>query len=176
MNPVEKRALTKEIKQTQEYLNDLLEQKEKQGNKHAYEFEGRLCDRWMIHGEYFFPSTIIKIQRELKELKIKRINADKEKIKNLTSGPGLDPQTWVITKDHGVCNDCDNATKEQIKTLKKMGFTESFKMFDDDGELYYSGLARKNADFDPLDDFGTPNAGCTEIRFYNPKTKEYETL
>lgn len=83
---------------------------------------------------------------------------------------------WVITFDHDVCNDCDNATQEQVDQLQVDGFTESFKMYDDDGELYYSGWAKQDADFDPLDDFGMPNAGCTEIRYYNPKTDRYETL
>lgn len=169
LTPAEKRALTKEIKQTQKYLNDLLEQKERQGNKHNYEFEGRKCDRWMLHGEFFFPSTISEIKKELAELKTKRYPSTK----NLTKGAQL---TWVITKDEGVVNDCENATAEQKEKLVTFGYTEKFKMYDDDGELYYSGLAKLNADFDPLDDFGTPNAGCTEIRYYNKTTKKHETL
>jgi hypothetical protein len=45
-----------------------------------------------------------------------------------------------------------------------------FQMFDDDGELYYSGLMLPGDDGDllaPLDDFGTPNAGCTTIKVAN---------
>ena len=82
----------------------------------------------------------------------------------------------VITQDHDICNDCDNATPEQIDQLKKDGFTEHFKMYDDDGELYYSGYSKPDADFDPLDDFGMPNAGCTEIKYRNHLTGKYETL
>jgi hypothetical protein len=47
----------------------------------------------------------------------------------------------------------------------------AFAMYDDDGELYYRGRIwtaaepGTEADFGPLDDFGTPNAGCTEIRY-----------
>jgi|TARA_R100001530_G_scaffold110783_3_gene78010 hypothetical protein len=38
-------------------------------------------------------------------------------------------------------------------------------MFDDDGVLYYAGLIWGDYDgFEPLDDFGMPNAGCTEIQ------------
>lgn len=92
---------------------------------------------------------------------------------NLTHNPEL---TWFITFDHEVCNDCDNATQEQVDQLVKDGFTESFKMYDDDGELYYSGYAKPDADFDPLDDFGMPNAGCTRIDYHNNKTDRYETL
>jgi hypothetical protein len=58
-----------------------------------------------------------------------------------------------------------------------------FKIYDDDGELYYTGLyvGPDGADlgedaFGPLDDFGTPNAGATEIRYYNRTSGEYEAL
>ena len=97
-------------------------------------------------------------------------------LQNLTQGPGSGDITWVITQDCGVVNDCENATAEQIKLLAEKGFTEKFKMLDDDGELYYIGQAKPGADFEPLDDFGMPNAGCTEIQYMNPKTELYETL
>ena len=39
-----------------------------------------------------------------------------------------------------------------------------FRMKDDDGEVYYIGRLFGEFDgFEPLDDFGTPNAGCTSI-------------
>jgi hypothetical protein len=45
-----------------------------------------------------------------------------------------------------------------------------FRMFDDDGTLYYEGKFALAPDchasgFEPLDDFGMPNAGCTEIHY-----------
>ena len=43
--------------------------------------------------------------------------------------------------------------------------TIPFRMYDDDGELYYEGKMSEECEgFEPLDDFGMPNAGCTEIR------------
>jgi len=40
-----------------------------------------------------------------------------------------------------------------------------FKMYDDDGELYYEGVMNQYCDgFEPLNHYGMPNAGCTEIR------------
>ncbi len=47
-----------------------------------------------------------------------------------------------------------------------------FKMYDDDGEHYYTGLCilpdgLTDEAFRPLDDFGTPNAGCTSIKYRN---------
>lgn len=44
----------------------------------------------------------------------------------------------------------------------------AFRLLDDDGERYYGGFVVLGADdsgFEPLDDFGTPNAGCTEIQY-----------
>lgn len=92
---------------------------------------------------------------------------------------------WIITRDH--LNEADpefwnnsegrsdvgtigprNATPEQIAALES-GKGETFRMYDDDGELYYTGLflgdSRSEDALGPLDDYGTPNAGCTEIRF-----------
>lgn len=46
-----------------------------------------------------------------------------------------------------------------------------FRMKDDDGELYYEGVMvvlpedGDEADFRPLSDFGTPNAGATSIEY-----------
>jgi hypothetical protein len=58
-----------------------------------------------------------------------------------------------------------------------------FKIYDDDGELYYSGIRTGEAAeygsqelFEPLDDFGRPNAGATEIHYWNPVSKEWYQL
>lgn len=51
------------------------------------------------------------------------------------------------------------------KTLKS-GIGVPFKMFDDDGEWYFDGIIAGIYDgLEPLDDFGMPYAGATEIRF-----------
>ena len=57
------------------------------------------------------------------------------------------------------------ATEDEIKTQGK-----AFRMYDDDGILYYEGfcLCNNNEDlFMPLEHFGAPNAGCTEIHYMN---------
>ncbi len=43
-----------------------------------------------------------------------------------------------------------------------------FRMLDDDGTVYYEGriVGQRATGFEPLDDFGTPNAGCTSIEFF----------
>ena len=75
---------------------------------------------------------------------------------------------WVITEDI-ICNGDDNnvmgpsdvtMSKEDIISNGK-----AFTMYDDDGELYYKGyVAGDYTGLEPLDDFGMPNAGCTDIK------------
>ena len=56
-------------------------------------------------------------------------------------------------------------TPEQEARLKD-GAGEEFKMYDDDGEHYYTGrIIGDYSGFEPLDDFGTPNAGAVDIRY-----------
>jgi len=107
---------------------------------------------------------------------------------------------WVITVDHL----WNKKTDDEKKIYSDQGFKseagilgpagcklaaeeiikkgEKFKMYDDDGELYYTGFFYDidgqdcEAEFSPLDDFGTPNAGCVEIRYKNSKTGTWDTL
>jgi hypothetical protein len=88
---------------------------------------------------------------------------------------------WIITVDH-----IENSEKPVIGPSgispeltahlnKNQG--QKFKMYDDDGELYYSGrIIGDYSGFEPLDDYGTPNAGCTEIKLYNSTSNEWETV
>ena len=89
---------------------------------------------------------------------------------------------WVITKD--VLGDGEHdgysfapkiaLDKPQVKAL----LVHKFKLFDDDGILYYEGVATNQdseSAFEPLD-WAMANDGCTEIQYYNEDTKEWETL
>jgi hypothetical protein len=67
-----------------------------------------------------------------------------------------------------------NSGLEVVKRICKF----KFRMFDDDGVLYYEGYSNDNNGekaFDPLDDFGLPNAGCTDIKYKN-KLGRWESL
>lgn len=88
---------------------------------------------------------------------------------------------WVITEDH--LFDGDTIDRNEAGTsgpsdapadlLARLAAGEGreFRIHDDDGELYYAGriITRDEPgcqeDFGPLDDWGTPNAGATEIRY-----------
>ena len=64
----------------------------------------------------------------------------------------------------------------QLTTDKRAG--DTFRMKDDDGEVYYVGriiLDDDTSGFEPLDDFGMPNAGCTSIE-YREKTGAWVML
>lgn len=87
---------------------------------------------------------------------------------------------WVITKDLlGEEDDADrsavgvmgprNITAPTADALKR-GQGRKFRMLDDDGEVYYYGLLihPDGEGFEPLDDFGMPDSGCTDIQFKNP--------
>jgi hypothetical protein len=90
---------------------------------------------------------------------------------------------WTITKDHlfadcllvseavepqfrdrtGLVGPSDaTASRDQIIELGK-----EFQMLDDDGNIIYSGFNLGRDDFAPLDDFGAPDAGCTQIQYRN---------
>lgn len=109
---------------------------------------------------------------------------------------------WIIDKDHLATRPDDRDDKgtmgprnapqdmlDQLNSDPKAG--RQFKIYDDDGELYYTGRILgvvlddtiyrdgtpegERADFGPLWDFGTPNAGAVEIRYRN-EAGEWQTL
>lgn len=94
-----------------------------------------------------------------------------KKFSHLTQG-----NNWIITKDFVDDDKVDAKGCEIDELVNTLGFTEAFRMYDDDGNLYYQGLAKPNANFDPLDDFGMPNAGCTDIAYRNKINGKYESL
>ena len=75
---------------------------------------------------------------------------------------------WRITKDHIGIGEADGVSGPWgcPDDSKDAGFTwTKFRMFDDDGELYYEGVMNEHCEgFEPLDHFGAPNAGCTFMK------------
>lgn len=90
---------------------------------------------------------------------------------------------WIIDKDIICCGDDEGVigprdiSLEHQEMLKNTKQGEKFKMYDDDGELYYEGriVGEDYLQLEPLVDFGMGNAGCTEIRYKN-KTGEWESV
>jgi|TARA_R100001143_G_C3335217_1_gene121449 hypothetical protein len=74
---------------------------------------------------------------------------------------------WTITKDYIESGANTGLTGPSNKS-RHTANEASFKMFDDDGKMYYAGTIWGDYDgFEPLDDFGMPNAGCTSIEYKN---------
>jgi hypothetical protein len=104
---------------------------------------------------------------------------------------------WIITKDKIADAESEEGTNLNAKGLTgpstaserdverlKAGEGKRFRMLDDDGEIYYygrwleeddcteeyeSGMWGQDSEFSPLDNFGAPNAGCTELQYDNGK-------
>lgn len=77
---------------------------------------------------------------------------------------------WIIEYDH--LDECE-VRVVSVNYLEKNDaeLTQKFRIYDDDGVLYYSGRMHpddqtEQAAFAPLDAYGTPNAGATEMRLW----------
>lgn len=92
---------------------------------------------------------------------------------------------WVIEKDHladddeksaaGITGPSEAPDELLVAVQERKGHV--FKLYDDDGELYYTGRLLTNHESDspfaleeheafaPLDDFGMGWAGCTLVRW-----------
>ena len=76
---------------------------------------------------------------------------------------------WTITKDH-IDTDAVNTSSHSLPVLDDYlaairDNPVHFSLYDDDGECYYEGMLYGDyTGFEPLDDFGTPNAGCTKMK------------
>ncbi|WP_203338601.1 hypothetical protein [Nocardioides limicola] len=84
-----------------------------------------------------------------------------------TSGPRQAPNDLIDALDR-------RGSEAGRRALEDCGIrTAVFKMYDDDGELYYTGVLAYRAEVEgeehvvagPLFDFGAPNAGCTRIGY-----------
>lgn len=92
---------------------------------------------------------------------------------------------WVIMHDHieeeGMVNIVGphNADKKHLDDQIKADKTIHFRMYDDDGLMYYEGEMTKEC-FEhrpeaPLEDYGTPNAGAVRLDV-KTDTKGWEVL
>jgi hypothetical protein len=90
---------------------------------------------------------------------------------------------WIIKKDHlgmenvlgpkynrvSVIGPRRIAPETRARLLKGEG--QKFRMLDGDGQVYYEGLCIEGKDasglFAPLENFGTPDSGCTDIQYWN---------
>lgn len=85
----------------------------------------------------------------------------------------MEAYRWVITKDllpdldepEGSNSNARGVSGPEGSDISLTDNPTRFAMYDGDGECYYEGIIYGDFDgFEPLDDFGTPNAGCTAIK------------
>ena len=75
---------------------------------------------------------------------------------------------WEITRDY-IDNGAETGLTGPRNKSRHTANETAFKMYDDDGDLYYAGTIWGAFEgFEPLDDFGMPNAGCTQISLRDP--------
>ena len=96
---------------------------------------------------------------------------------------------WLIYKDHTEVDYEDegildvqvfgpSGISDDLKAKLLAGEGEEFRMYDCDDNLYYTGRLIEDDDtqgFEPLDDYGMPNAGATDIH-YKDKDGNWEPL
>jgi hypothetical protein len=82
---------------------------------------------------------------------------------------------WIIDKDH-VNDNADNGligpydAYSERYALEQPDVGERFRMYNDDEVLCYEGriIGNWRSGFEPLDDYGAANAGCTRISYQRP--------
>ena len=80
---------------------------------------------------------------------------------------------WKITKN---IIDGNNDLPSSHGYFEGVSLPHKFLMLDDDKELYFEGVSNDDSSFDPLDDFGMPDYGCTDIKYFDTTTNSYQSL
>ena len=83
------------------------------------------------------------------------------------------PYRWGIPRDRigdpnaaaGTCQNAQGRVGPRNASNRITKNRTRFALYDDDGACYYEGLIFGDFDgFEPLEDFGAPNAGCARIK------------
>lgn len=92
---------------------------------------------------------------------------------------------WQVTKERTHESNYKKAVTVDVKSsdyneaaMQTLTRIYAFRMLTDDGEIIYEGRSTdcdSEKAFAPLDDYGSPNFGCTTIQYYST-AKGWETL
>ncbi|WP_409238397.1 hypothetical protein [Streptomyces sp. PA5.6] len=96
---------------------------------------------------------------------------------------------WIIDIEHEPSEGRDETgivgphnIDPQVQERLRQGEGRTFRMYDSDQVLYTGRIITAEGeeggddDFGPLDDFGKPNAGCTEIHYFDAATQAWREL
>ena len=96
--------------------------------------------------------------------------------------------SWVITKDHLATTDSEPGARDDAGTVGPRNAPldaeqiiahperKAFRILDSDGERYYDGFLVGGDGFEPLEDYGTPNAGASDIQYREGEKDEWQSL
>ena len=77
----------------------------------------------------------------------------------------IEDSTFGISCDVSITGPGNPRLDPKLERKLLDGDGTAFKLYDDDRNLYYTGrIVGDFEGFEPLDDFGTPNAGATAIK------------
>jgi hypothetical protein len=136
------------------------------------------------HG-YDDPTDMLQRGVDVEGLYVDIMNAESAKTssktssKTRTAGMGY---RWEITRDHLAEEWPDEKSSVGVQGPRGLDPSlsenaEKFRMLDDDRNVYYEGIIYGDYDgFEPLDDYGMPNAGAVIIEYKNPQTGAWEVL
>ena len=82
----------------------------------------------------------------------------------------VDHEPWKLTKNLIGSRMPESWDWKEAEHASKA--IHKFRLYDDDGILYYEGISCCDSSFDPLEDWGLPNAGCTEIRYWSKPVRD----
>jgi len=83
--------------------------------------------------------------------------------------PELATYRWIITKDHtedpDSMNNAAGTTGPHNLDPDLKSNPSTFSLYDDDDICYYEGMLYGEFEwFEPMDDYGLPNAGCVKMK------------
>jgi hypothetical protein len=81
---------------------------------------------------------------------------------------------WIVTKEEDHYLEHPVHSRDWDDKHPELAL-HPFRMRDGDGNIIYEGFSSAE-NFDPLDDYGQPNFGCSDIQYLNLKTNKWETL
>lgn len=79
----------------------------------------------------------------------------------------IENAVWYVNKHMPICDvdDSDPVMSKGCNDRTRHLCLHEFKVYDDDGELYFTGFSSCDSSFAPLDDYGEGMFGATEIRY-----------